>query len=90
MTKRVQLHFVHIKWFANNYDKLTKLFSFLSEDAHLANVVAKTSDASNVTEDGTTVNGIMTLNRHPKPMTVSLTFLSFVLPINFINSLLML
>lgn len=41
----------------------------LEEDAHLANVVAKTSNASNVTEDGTTVNGIMTLNRHPKPMT---------------------
>lgn len=77
MIKRVQLHFVLMKWFANNYDKFTKLFSFLSEDAHLANVVVKTSNASNVTEDGTTVNGIMTLNRHPKPLTVSLTFFKF-------------
>ena len=63
-----------MQWFANNCDKLTKLFFFfLSEDAHLANGVVKTSNASNVTEDGTTVNGIMTLNHHPKPMTVSLT-----------------
>ena len=77
MIKRVQLHFVLMKWFANNYDKFTKLFSFLSEDAHLANVVVKTSNASNVTEDGTTVNGIMTLNHHPKPLTVSLTFFKF-------------
>lgn len=88
MTKGAQLHFVHP--LQTNYDKLTKLFSFLSEDTHLANVVAKTSNASNVTEDGSTVNGIMTLNRHPKPMTVSLTFLSLVLPINFTNSFLML
>ena len=72
MTKGAQLHFVLP--LQTNYDKLTKLFSFVSEDAHLANVVAKTSNASNVTEDGTTVNGIMTLNRHPKPMAVSLHF----------------
>lgn len=41
----------------------------VEEDGHLANGVSKASSGSNITEDGTTVNGIMTLNHHPKPMT---------------------
>ena len=50
------------------------IFSLITDENNRASGVVRTPSAGDSNaEEGTTLNGMMTLNRHPKPLMVSST-----------------